>query len=419
MVLNLSSFEFDGKYYIQKKGVAMGTKLGPCYECLFVGYVEEKMLLTYTGTKPIMLRRYIDDYIGISTSTKNELDDFMEYVNDFYPSLSYTYDISDTSVNFLDISISMTQHGLTTDIFYKDTDTHSYLRYESAHPPSCKKGIPYSQFLWLRRICNNDQTFERRSDEMSDFFSQRRFPVNTIKNSLRKASKFTQSEAINKRKNLNNTGVPLTMKFSGITKCIAKTIKTNLSILSANHKTNRIFGSNSVFVAFKREKNLRDCFIRSKLYRDDNTVKKPGTTSCNRPRCNTFSHVYLGNTIRGPLRNWNVLGSNTCISSNVIYAITCTRCEKIYFGETKRRLADLFTEHLPSIKLNFPGLPVAAHFNSSGHSIFNAKISAVTSCINDSNRKTEEERLIYNLGTLEPMGMIVRFHSFPVSIETP
>ena len=91
---------------------------------------------------------------------------------------------------------------------------------------------------------------------MSEFFSQKGFPVNTIKNSLRKASKFTQSEAINKRKNLNNTGVPLTMKFSGITKCIAKTIKSNLNILSANHKTNRIYGTNSVFVAFKQEKNL-------------------------------------------------------------------------------------------------------------------------------------------------------------------
>ena len=178
--------------------------------------------------------------------------------------MSHTYDISDTSVNFLDISISMTKHGLTTVIFYKDTDTHSYLRYESAHPPSCKKAIPYSQFLGLRRICNNDQTFERRSNEMSEYLSQRGFPVNTINNSLRKASKFTQSEAINKRQNLNKTGVPLTIKFSGITKCIAKTIKSNRNILSTNHRTNRIFGTNSVFVAIRREMNLRECFVRSK-----------------------------------------------------------------------------------------------------------------------------------------------------------
>ena len=71
----------------------MGTKMGPRYVCLFVGYVEEKMLLTYTGTKPIMLRRYIDDYIGINTSTKKELEDFTKFVNDFHPSLSYAYDI--------------------------------------------------------------------------------------------------------------------------------------------------------------------------------------------------------------------------------------------------------------------------------------------------------------------------------------
>ena len=172
-------------------------------------------------------------------------------------------------------------------------------------------------------------------------------------------------------------------------------------------------------MAFKREKILRDCFIRSKLYRDDNTAKTPGTTSCHRPRCNTCSHVALGNTIRGPLRNWNVLGSNPCISSNVIYAITCTRCEKLYIGETKRRLADRFTEHLRSTKINFPGLPVASHFNSSEHSICNAKVSVVASCVNDTYRKTEEERLNYNLGTLEPRGMNVGFHSFSVSIATP
>ena len=96
----------------------------------------------------------------------------------------------------------------------------------------------------------------------------------------------------------------------------------------------------------------------------------------------------------------------------MIYAITCNRCKKMYIGETKRRLADRFTEHLRSIKINFPGLPVAAHFNSSEHSIFNAMVSVVASCANDTYRKTEEERLICNLGTLEPRGMNVRFHSF-------
>ena len=47
LVLNLSSLEFDGKFYVQKIRVAMGSKLGPSYACRFVGYVEEKMNPTY------------------------------------------------------------------------------------------------------------------------------------------------------------------------------------------------------------------------------------------------------------------------------------------------------------------------------------------------------------------------------------
>ena len=60
----------------------MGTKMGLRYACLFVGYVEEKMRLSNPRTKPIILGRYI----GISTPTENELENFIQYVNDFHPS---------------------------------------------------------------------------------------------------------------------------------------------------------------------------------------------------------------------------------------------------------------------------------------------------------------------------------------------
>ena len=51
----------------------MGAKIGPSFTCLFAGYAE--MLRTYAGTKPIMLSKYINDHIGTSMSTKNELED--------------------------------------------------------------------------------------------------------------------------------------------------------------------------------------------------------------------------------------------------------------------------------------------------------------------------------------------------------
>ena len=51
LVLTLNTFEFKGEYYKQAGGVAMGSRLGPNYACLFVGYVKERMLAENTGSK--------------------------------------------------------------------------------------------------------------------------------------------------------------------------------------------------------------------------------------------------------------------------------------------------------------------------------------------------------------------------------
>ena len=69
LVLNLNSFEFDNKHYQQVGGIAMGTKMGPNYACLFVGYVERKMFEDYKGNKTQLYKRYIDDVFGASSGT--------------------------------------------------------------------------------------------------------------------------------------------------------------------------------------------------------------------------------------------------------------------------------------------------------------------------------------------------------------
>ena len=50
LVLRLNCFSFAGNYYKQINGVAMGTKMGPSYANLFVGYVEHQFFLTLTLT---------------------------------------------------------------------------------------------------------------------------------------------------------------------------------------------------------------------------------------------------------------------------------------------------------------------------------------------------------------------------------
>ena len=42
----------------------------------------------------------------------------------------------------------------------------------------------------------------------------------------------------------------------------------------------------------------------------------------------------------------------TCTSANVIFCITCTYYNKLYIGETERRLGDRFREHLRDVERN-------------------------------------------------------------------
>ena len=125
----------------------MGTKMGPSYANLFVGFIENQFFSQYHSPKPELYGRYIDDCIGATSSTREELTKFTTAVNSFYAALKYTWEISDTSLAFLDIKISIEGNGLCTSVYYKPIDSHSYLLYSSSHPLHVKNSIPFSDFV--------------------------------------------------------------------------------------------------------------------------------------------------------------------------------------------------------------------------------------------------------------------------------
>ena len=89
----------------------MGTKMGPSYANLFAGYIEHQFFNQYNGPKPDLNRRYIDDCVGATSSTTEELNQFITAVNSFHLALKYTWEISDTSLAFLDIKVSVEGNG--------------------------------------------------------------------------------------------------------------------------------------------------------------------------------------------------------------------------------------------------------------------------------------------------------------------
>ena len=83
----------------------MGTKMGPSYANLFVGYVEHQFFNQYDGPKPDFYGRYIDDCIGAISSSREELDRFITSVGSFHPALKYTREISETSLSIATVYV--------------------------------------------------------------------------------------------------------------------------------------------------------------------------------------------------------------------------------------------------------------------------------------------------------------------------
>ena len=50
----------------------MGTKLGPSYGNLFVGYIEHQFFNQYNGPKPELYRRHIEDCVGATSTRERE-----------------------------------------------------------------------------------------------------------------------------------------------------------------------------------------------------------------------------------------------------------------------------------------------------------------------------------------------------------
>ncbi|WP_179116229.1 reverse transcriptase domain-containing protein, partial [Solemya velum gill symbiont] len=75
IVLQRNIFYFNGNYYIQKSGTAMGTKMAPTYATLVLGYLEEilreRMREKYGETFAVYLKnnwkRFLDDCFIIWT----------------------------------------------------------------------------------------------------------------------------------------------------------------------------------------------------------------------------------------------------------------------------------------------------------------------------------------------------------------
>ena len=352
LVLEANVFTFNGKLFRQCIGTAMGTRVAPTYACLFMAWLEVKKLLrNWTGTTPHLWRRFIDDIFFIWYGNEEELLQFINHLNTQHSYIKFTatYDIEERSVPFLDMRVFIDSEGwIQTDLFKKDTARCQYLLPSSCHPNHVTKNIPYSLAYRLLRICSKSDSFQDRLEELRHDLLSRCYPAKVIEDSFRRVKSVTREEALKRVERSQTEREPIIVTYHPSLPSVSQIVHKHWSVLTnTSPDLKRCFPKPSL-VAYRRSKNLRDMLVRSKVTQTRKKAKRETgfrrcikvcsmciqSKPCKSHECKTNGKV------------WNITGPIDCQTRNVIYKLSCTKCNNfLYIGETSRRACERFREH--------------------------------------------------------------------------
>ena len=141
-------------------GTANDTKFVSPYVNFSVGFLKELIAFHIELSKYFsrnnckliegLFKRYKDNgFIQWLSSDFNILKNFL---NNLHPTIKFIVEPAKSDsfsekliVNFLNITILLHENGYAeTDMFYKETNTHNYLNYNSHHPSHIKHNIPFN-----------------------------------------------------------------------------------------------------------------------------------------------------------------------------------------------------------------------------------------------------------------------------------
>ena len=119
--------------------------------------------------------------------------------------LSPYYQVHRKDICFLDTKVKVDKMSkLYIDLYVKPTDTNSYLNYMSAHPPTCKNSLPYSQLLRIKKICTKSKDFEKHASTKIKEIESKDYQMEILENALSKVKEHKRDDLIKKKEKTND-----------------------------------------------------------------------------------------------------------------------------------------------------------------------------------------------------------------------
>jgi predicted GIY-YIG superfamily endonuclease len=164
MCTSQNYFLYNGKFFEQPKGLAMGSPLSPLLADIYMDHFEKDLFSSKCGLNKNILCwfRYVDDVFCAWTGSDRQLNLFLSHLNSINQNLKFTCEVEDNSaINFLDVNIRKIDDHLEFSIFRKNSFTDQIIHSNSRHCLSQKLSAFHSMLHRLMNIPMSRTNFNK------------------------------------------------------------------------------------------------------------------------------------------------------------------------------------------------------------------------------------------------------------------
>jgi hypothetical protein len=169
-IIDKNYSEFQSRYYIQNKGLAMGAPTSATLSEIYLQNLECTKIIQILTDNILGYFRYVDDIL-IVYDDFTDIHKVYKTFNSLAPTIKFTMETeNDNKINFLDITIHKERNSFSFNIFRKPTATDIIIPKDSCNPPEHKHAA-------IRYLLNRMDTYYLKDDS-------KKTELNTIKHIL-------------------------------------------------------------------------------------------------------------------------------------------------------------------------------------------------------------------------------------------